>query len=79
MKLSSELLALATGVCLYLEKINATTAVMHVPKREAAVSNAPIISSHDRNSASFFTQAFLPSFDQSSGGHRTEVMNSKKY
>ncbi|KAE8295205.1 hypothetical protein D5F01_LYC06131 [Larimichthys crocea] len=35
-KLSSELLALTIGVCLYLKKMNATTAVMHVPNKEAA-------------------------------------------
>ena len=77
-KLSSELLALTTGVCLYLKKMNATTKVMHVPNREAAVSSAPIISSYDRNSASFFTQASLLSFDQNSGWHRTQEMESEK-
>ena len=66
-KLSSELLALTMGVFLYLKKMNATAAVMHVPNKDAAVSNAPIISSYDRNSASFFTQASLPLFDQNSG------------
>ena len=66
-KLSSELLALTIGVFLYLKKMNATTAVMHVPNKDAAVSSAPIISSYDRNSASFFTQASLLSFDQNSG------------
>ena len=77
-KLSSALLALTTGVCLYLKKINATTAVRHVPNREAAVSSAPIISSYDRNSASFFTQASLLSFDQNSGSHLTQVIESEK-
>ena len=66
-KLSSELLALTMGVFLYLKKMNATAAVMHVPNKDAAVSSAPIISSYDRNSASFFTQASLLSFDQNSG------------
>ena len=77
-KLSSELLALTMGVFLFLKKINATTAVMHVPNKDAAVSSAPIISSYDRNSASFFTQASLLSFDQNSGWHRTQVTESEK-
>ena len=77
-KLSSELFALTRGVFLYLKKINATTAVMHVPNKEAAVSSVPIISSYDRNTSSFFIQASLLLFDQYSGGHLTQVIESTK-
>lgn len=65
-KLSSELFALTRGVFLCLKKMTAIAAVMHVPNKETVVKSAPIISSYDKNSASFLIQASLFSFDQNS-------------
>lgn len=75
-KLSSELFALTIGVFLYLKNINATPVVMHVPNKDAAVRSAPIISSYDRNTASFLIQASFFSFGQNAGRHLTQLTES---
>ncbi|MED6258928.1 hypothetical protein ATANTOWER_014473 [Ataeniobius toweri] len=77
-KLSSELFALTRGVFLYLTKITATITVIHVPSKDAAARNAPIISSYERNTASLFIQASLSLFGQYSRGHLTQVTESEK-
>ena len=76
-KLSSELLALTIGVFLCLKKMNATVAVKQAPNKEDSVRIVPMISVYDKNSVSFFSHSSLLLLDQNSGGHLTQVLESK--
>lgn len=76
-KLSSELFALTTGVCLYWKNIRATVIEMHAPKREKETNSIPNNSVNVRNSTAFISHLFLSSLDLNSGGHLSHFTASE--